>query len=247
MIKPVTSEPALFLRETKMLVISDLHLGIESELASQGIILPSQTHEVKDRILKLIERTRAEKLLLLGDVKHNVPRTSWKEWKELPEMFEEISNIVEVEIVPGNHDSDLEGMVPRKVKIHSVHGTRIGEIGFVHGHAWPSKDVLCSKTIIMGHMHPAYEFTDRSGCRKVEPVFLCGKINSASIPGHPNPSLSTTLMVLPPFSRLVGGAAVNKSLPDDVISPLFKSGAVSLPETEVYLLDLTYLGRVKEL
>jgi metallophosphoesterase superfamily enzyme len=52
---------------------------------------------------------------------------------------------------------------------------------------------------------------------------------------------------MPAFGELVGGAAVNRRMPDELLGPMFRAGVVSLDEAEVYMLDGTYLGRVKEL
>ncbi|MEM2282772.1 MAG: metallophosphoesterase [Candidatus Hadarchaeales archaeon] len=246
-VSPIPSEPALLLRREKTLVLADLHLGLESELSAKGVCLPSQIPEIKQRVLQLIKIHKAEKLLLLGDVKHNVPRSTWLEWRELPGFFEELLKAVEVEIIPGNHDGDLEGMIPRGVKIHPVSGIRLGKVGFVHGHAWPSKEVLGGEVLVMGHNHPAVELRERVGGKMLEPAWLRLRMD----PSHLPPALRTEnppeVLVMPSFSRLIKGSPVNREVPEELIGPLFRSGALSMEKAEVYLLDGTYLGRVTEL
>ncbi len=234
-------------RDFKMLVIADLHLGIESELAEAGVSLPSQLPDIKRRINQLLDRYRLERVLLLGDVKHNVPRTAWLEWQELPEFFEELLRKAEVEVILGNHDGDLEGMVPRGVRLHSASGIKVGEVGFIHGHAWPSSEVLNCKVLVMGHMHPAFEFKDAQGGRKIEPAWLKGSLHPQRLPPDLRFSGCPEVIILPSFSRVVRGSAVNLQPPDELIGPLIRSGALNWEELEAYLLDGTYLGRIGQL
>ena len=51
------------------------------------------------------------------------------------------------------------------------------------------------------------------------------------------------LLVMPAFSELVGGATVNREIPEELIGPMFKAGAVKLDEAEAYLLDGKFLGK----
>ena len=48
-IQPIINEPALFIGDKKILVIADLHIGIESELMELGLHAPSQTSSI-DRL-----------------------------------------------------------------------------------------------------------------------------------------------------------------------------------------------------
>ena len=53
------------------------------------------------------------------------------------------------------------------------------------------------------------------------------------------------VIVVPSFNDLLGGYPINRKF--EMISPIFKSGIVDLGESEIYLLDGTYLGKLKEL
>jgi len=252
MIKPVYGAPALALKLAgeRTLVVADLHLGIESELASKGIALPSQIPTSKERLLKLIEQKKPSRLIFLGDVKHNVPTTTWQEWRELPAFFEELAGLVHVEIIRGNHDSGIDGMVPRGVEIHTARGLVLGKrkrVGLTHGHTWPSPELLNTQLIVTAHNHPAVEFRDELGGRTIEPVWLRCKLNRSKLPKK---LLSVVrgklpeLLVMPAFGELVGGAAVNRAVPRELLGPIFKAGVARIGEAEVYLLDGTHLGRV---
>ena len=255
MIVPVKGAPAMLLRhgEERILVVADLHLGIESGLVAEGISLPSQTPRIRDRLIELISNSSPSRLIILGDVKHNVPISSWQEWRELPALFEELSGLVRVEVVKGNHDGGLEGMLPRGVSVHGPRGIVIGKrrkVGLVHGHTWPSPEVMRSDIIIAGHNHPAVEFRDELGGRIVAPVWLRCRINSEKLP----PSLKKAagkapprMIVLPAFGELVGGAPVNREIPQELIGPMFRTGAVAIDEADAYMIDGTFLGKVKNI
>lgn len=252
---PIYGSPALMVvtgRE-RTLVVADLHLGTEGELAMKGIALPSQIAKVKARLVELIEKKKPNRLVLLGDVKHNVPIASWQEWRELPGFFSDLTKLVRVEVVRGNHDGDLEGMIPREVVIHGPHGIVFGKrrrVGLIHGHTWPAAELLDTELIVAGHNHPTIEFRDELGWRAVEPIWLRAKLYGKKFPKKLRPSTGgelPELLVMPAFSELVGGAAVNRGIPKELIGPMFKAGAVDLDKAEAYLLDGTFLGRIRGL
>jgi putative SbcD/Mre11-related phosphoesterase len=252
---PIPGKPALMLKmdHDRIVVITDLHLGIEHELAEKGISLPSQIPRLKAGLTALLNEKRANRLIILGDVKHNIPVTTWHEWRELPELFEELARLAKIDIIRGNHDGDLEGMVPREVTIHDPHGIVLGKrkrVGLMHGHTWPAPELINTELIIAGHNHPAIEFRDELGGRSIEPVWLRASLDPHKLPKRLISAAGKRLpelIVVPAFSELVGGAALNRGLPKELIGPLFRSGAVRLEEAEAYLLDGTFLGKIRML
>lgn len=243
----------LELERERVLVAADLHLGLEAELAGKGIELPSQIPKVRERLLRLIRQEEPDRLIFLGDVKHNVPITSWQEWRDLPDFFSELSEHVQVEILPGNHDGDIEGLVPRGVVIHDPRGMVIGEhkeIGLMHGHTWPGAELLKTNMIITGHNHPVVEFRDELGARVTEPAWLRYRLEPSKFPKKLQAEIEgegPQVLVTPAFSELISGAAVNRAMPEELLGPIFKAGAAKLDEAEVYLLDGTFLGEVRSL
>jgi metallophosphoesterase superfamily enzyme len=60
------------------------------------------------------------------------------------------------------------------------------------------------------------------------------------------------LIFMPSFNYILGGRTINRQLKSDklgksYIGPILKSGAVHLDEGEVYLLDGSYLGKLRSL
>jgi len=117
-VKPVADQPALLLEHKgeRVLVIADLHLGWEVTLAHQGIHVPSQVPRLLEKLRKILDETHPKLLVLLGDVKHAVSKVELEEWKYVPEFFDKLVEIIpEVEVVPGNHDGNLEPLTPPSV------------------------------------------------------------------------------------------------------------------------------------
>lgn len=253
-ITPIHNTPALRIELDGeiTIVVSDLHLGISAEFAEKGIEIPTRVPEVQNRLLKIIQNQEADRLFFLGDVKHNIPVTSWEEWEYLPDFFADLSKEVKVEITPGNHDGDIEGLIPRDVKLHDAEGTILGngKIGLLHGHAWPSEDLLKAEVLVMGHNHPMIEFRDDLGGRAKEPAWIKTRLKLDNLPEDLREQVEgegPEVMIVPAFSNLVGGGAFNREIPEDLLGPLFNSDAVDLEGAEVHLLDGTFLGELENL
>ena len=244
-------EPALVLEAggERVLVVADLHLGMEGELAEKGISLPSQIPSARRRLERLIGREKPNRLIFLGDVKHHVPASTWQEWAELPPFFQSLLKRVGVEVVKGNHDGDLEGMVVEGVRVHGPGGIRVGRAGLLHGHTWPSRELWEAETLILAHSHPAVELRDPLGGRVVAPVWLKGELDTSFLPPERRRGVEgrRKVVVLPAFGELVGGCAVNGPSREELLGPLFRCGAIRTEEMEAFLLDGTYLGKVGEL
>jgi putative SbcD/Mre11-related phosphoesterase len=253
--KPILGAPALLIdfKKERVIAVSDLHLGIEAELAKKGVELPSQMSKVKERLIDLINKNRPDRLVMLGDVKHNVPIVAWQEWRELPDFFTDLSKLTHVDIVLGNHDGDIEGMLPPEVTIHNPKGLVLGDrkkVGFIHGHAWPSPEVLKVELLVAGHNHPAIELRDELGARTIEPVWLRSRLDPKKFPKKLQEAIEEggpRFLVMPAFSELVGGSAINRTIPEELLGPMFKAGAVKLDQAEAILLDGTFLGTVAAL
>lgn len=237
-------------------------------------MIPSQTKKLLQHIKKLIEIYSPNKLILLGDVKHEIGKISRSEWIDIPSFLNELINKkINVEIVLGNHDGNIEPLTPRSITIHSSRGIMIEtaskrKIGLIHGHAWPSAKLFEAETIIMGHLHPLVELKDKLDFRFSEPVWVKIDFPTAKlIEGYlkyrkmkySNP-LSTfkdifgfsprtrNLIVMPAFNTHLGGAIINKeSSKTSFIGPLFEIALKNILSSEVYLLDGTFLGSINSL
>ena len=227
----------------RTLVIADLHIGLERELAEAGVHIPSQLKKMEKRIDELIRLTKAKKLVILGDIKHQVPVISLQEMREIPDFLEHLSKEVSVVIIKGNHDGGIERLVPPKVKVCDSDGLAIGDFALVHGHAWPSKKLLKCKTVILAHIHPAIQF-GAGRYRAVEQCWLRCPVNSKILQKKLKTPVSLSeAIIMPVFNPLIGGVAINNK-DFKPIGPLLKSGAVKIKKAEAWLTDGTHIGKV---
>jgi len=210
----VAVEGALFLEESKTLVLADLHFGYEEERRNVGVLLPTgQRQIVRDAVEGLLARLSPDRVVLLGDVKHEFGRISQQEWDQVRTFIRWLQERCDVEVVLGNHDNLLVPILkrleiePRRFLLLEtvllVHGdVTIGDLVEHHG---LSKERLRScSTIVMGHEHPAMTITDgiRSETMK---CYLVGKLAVLR--------KKRDLVVLPSYNPLTWGTDVLRERP----------------------------------
>ena len=258
-LEPMVNEPALVVEDTiRVLVVADIHLGIEWDLANSGIIVPSQSAQGLARIMEYLDIAAPDRVVLLGDVKQNVPRISWQEREEVPHFLESIARKVPVDIVPGNHDGDMEYLlwqIPAglEITLQPARGFVLDGVGYFHGHTWPDPELLACRHIVMAHNHPSIRFTDYLGSSSTEPAWIRTRLDRTPLESHYRltgedlPWSDPEVIIMPAFCQLCGGVAFNESMHDDLLGPVFAANAVDLDGGEAYLLDGTRLGKLKDL
>jgi putative SbcD/Mre11-related phosphoesterase len=277
MLKLLPPDPAALIKtgKTKTLVIADPHIGWEIALQEKGIHVPSQTSKLLQKLVAVLSRYKPDALLVLGDVKYTVVATKMGEWHDIPDFFVALKEYTkEIYIVRGNHDANIEPLLPEAIKILPAVGTIVGDVGLFHGHKWPSPTLLKCKTLLMGHLHPVVVFHDSAGFRITRQVWVKARCNTSQISKtllqkqrikientpeetvknhyHFKPRTSQ-ILIMPSFNDFLGGRPINMSKaqrnyqPQKTIGPVLRSDAVDLENSEVYLLDGTYLGTLNQL
>jgi putative SbcD/Mre11-related phosphoesterase len=259
----------------KTLVIADPHLGWELSLQEKGIHVPSQTPKILKKLVDLLLEHKPDELLIVGDVKYTVMASEPGEWRDIPDFFSELKNYVaEIGIVRGNHDANLEPMLPENVEMHPATGVIVDDVGLFHGHKWPSPALLGCKTLVMGHLHPVVVFRDPAGFKLTRQAWMrvecktdaLAKIllrkHGVKIEGTIEETLekhykvkprSEQMFIMPSFNDFLGGRPVNETRPrkelgaEALIGPVLRSEAVDVDTSELYLLDGTYLGTLNQL
>ncbi len=238
-------ESALLLKPDRVLAVADLHLGIEYEIFKSGISIPSQINKIQKKLDGLIFSHNIKHLILLGDIKHNIPIPSRQELRELPDFLEHFAERTKVSIVKGNHDGDIERFAPKNAKIYDGSGFVIKNFGFAHGQSWLAPDLLDCEYLVIGHEHPAVEFKDSLGYRSIEHCWLKCDIDKKFLEKKFKKKCALKqAIIMPAFSHIVGGMAFNKEN-FEPLGPLFKF--LRWKESDVFLTDGTYLGALKEL
>ncbi len=241
-IQPVYGIPALTVDYS--LVIGDLHIGLESHLRKKGFHITSRTRDMHDAILEAAG-DETNRLIVIGDIKDSVPGSTKQEYAEIPDFFEELFERFDmIDVVRGNHDTGIEEFLPGKVRIRPASGLRIGDVGFVHGHTWPSEEVMGCETLVMAHNHPTVMFRDGVGSLTTEPCWFRGDFKESSSDRYP--VLPRRFIVTPAFNRMLGGSPVN-TVGDELLGPVLNSGLLDLDNARLYLLDGLDLGRRSDL
>ena len=89
------------------LIISDIHLGYESTLNKQGLMLPQiQFDKIIDSLENIQKKAKASSIILNGDIKHNFGRIDKQEWREVLSFIDYLQDIfIDIDIIKGNHDN----------------------------------------------------------------------------------------------------------------------------------------------
>jgi len=240
LISPVYDAPLLLAEgEERILVAADLHLGLEHELQLCGISIPSQTEKILRRLLGFIDQIKPDRLVLLGDIKHNIPRTSWQERREIPCFLSRLASRVAVDVVPGNHDGDLADMAPLGVQMRPSSGFVHDGVGYFHGHTWPDGQILRAGILVAGHLHPAVSLPDPLARPVTRPVWAKGRLLREAAKKHYSLEAENEIVVAPAFNSLCGGLPLNLPV-EDKRGPLLS--LVDWEGVRLFLLDGTELG-----
>ena len=249
MLKIVPGESAIVFSSAgdSTLLISDLHLGLEKEMAKKGFRLPAYSVKMVERVKDIAEKYGTNRLAVLGDVKHTVGKVEDIDWGVIPWFFDTMLDLFQaVEVVPGNHDGNIRTVLPQRVTLHTsqgmVLGTGSGRVGVAHGHAWPSEEAIATRNLVIGHSHFTYEMRDSLGSRTREAVWVRAEYDVAELmegAGYQSrPKGKGKLTVMPPFNRLVGGQPINRSKSFQ-FGPVLSSRSVSLDDADIFLTDGT--------
>jgi uncharacterized protein len=261
--------------KTKTLLIADPHLGWETQLREKGIHVPSQTPKILNKLSAIIKKYKPDRLVILGDVKYTVVSHEFGEWQDIPDFFNKLSQIIgSIAVVRGNHDANLEPLLPENVEFLPATGAEIGDVGVFHGHKWPSPALLGCKTLVMGHLHPVVVFRDPTGCKIMRQVWMKAKCNpeafakvllqksgvrivgsvTETLQKHYNiKAKAEEIFIMPSFNDFLGGRPINETHPrkeiggEALIGPVLRSEAVNVDDSELYLLDGTFLGTLNQL
>lgn len=239
MLEPVPDEPAAVANcgPERALVVADYHAGLEVGLRDDGVEIPGREAERRERLLRLLADTGADRLVLLGDVGDGIGVPTGPERSEQEALFEAVTEHVPVTVTKGNHDGEIEAVTDQYATVEVVDGpgVRVGDVGFCHGHTWPAPSVLAAPTLCTAHEHPLVRLEDEVGGTRTERAWLRGRIDPEGFPEYDE--VGDRMVVCPAYNDLSGGTVVNESA--EFLSPFLPAG---LADGEAYLLDGTRLG-----
>ncbi|MDO8556604.1 MAG: metallophosphoesterase [Nanoarchaeota archaeon] len=208
------------------LIIGDLQLGYEEYVAKQGILLPRfQFADIKERLTNILKKVTIKNLIINGDIKHEFGAISEQEWRDVLGIIDAVNKDITIIFVKGNHDLVL-GPIARKRGVQLVDYYQLDDITILHG-----DKILpnLSKTLIIGHEHPAITFKERRD--EKYKCFLKGTWK-----GH-------TLIVMPSFTNLhIGTDIRNKHHLSPFLQEDLGSFDVYIAEDKPY-----FFGKIKNI
>lgn len=213
----VDSLPALYVQGLDAVVISDLHLGMESLMVDAGTFIPrTQLNQVKEDLEAIVAAVKPEKLIVCGDLKHEFSETTYGEREEVREFVDFLSELVEeILLVKGNHDNYLIYPVKEYDNVQLEDYFVLDDILFLHGHEiFSDLKTIDTDYVLMGHEHPTLALQDKIGVTEKVHCFLYGEMSDGR-----------NLVVLPAFSNFAEGTPMNriKNTDPEILSPVLRN------------------------
>jgi len=229
--------PALLHKDA--LIVGDTHFGMEDKLRRSGVHAGNFSEIILERLEKLLDETKAKKLILLGDVKENITTVD----SITSRIISKLKMKIEVIIVRGNHDGGIE---VTGVGIKPAEGFVYEGLGLTHGHSWPAKELLMCDYLVCGHQHPMVKLHDKLGKFHSEPVWVIADVNPDKMKEHYedfNPNIKLVLM--PAYNPLVG-SAINFPTKKQ-LGPILNNKLFKLDHALLFRLDGPSLGELKNI
>lgn len=229
-------DTALWFTAEKVLVINDLHIGYEEALHRKGILVPRyQLEQIMGKLKLILQKTKPEKIVINGDLKHEFGKVLRQEWKEVLYFLDfTLTNIPKVIIIKGNHDPIIKPIVEKKGVV-VVSEYMVGDSLIVHGDELIETN---AKRIVIGHEHPAVTIREGSKWEKYK-CFLKGAWKGKG----KSKRNKIELIAVPSFNPLLEGTDVLK---EELLSPFLED----ISNFEAYVVGekgIFYFGKIKEL
>ena len=143
-------ERAVYWPKRETLLIADTHWGKAATMRAASIPIPAgTTGESLERLMRVLERTRAKRIVLLGDCLHARNGRSHDTLAEIAAWRKRYSAI-DVELVRGNHDRHA-GDPPVELDMKCVDAPKT-DPPFVYRHFPKASN---GGYTLAGHLHPA--------------------------------------------------------------------------------------------
>lgn len=151
--------PVLAYERENIAILSDIHLGYEEAMASQGVYLPRLQLKRAKNIINEINKHGFKKIVIAGDLKHVFDRLTRQERAEILELMSSMAkdNIKEIILVKGNHDTYIGNLLKDLgIQVEESLLDLGNGIAVTHGHKL-IESIEKYQYIIMGHEHPSVE------------------------------------------------------------------------------------------
>lgn len=190
---------ALWIPETRTILIADLHLGYSWAQRRRGELGPLADERTREKLFVVRDQLQPRRFVFLGDIVH-APRPCAQERAWIEDVLSAIATDAEIVCVRGNHDRRFaaefahlpfnDAVTWADHALMAAHGDRMD-------FQWPT-----THTLVLGHFHPALAIRDSAGAGHKLPVFLANK----------------QCIVLPAFSPFARGYDIVCGLPSELMN-----------------------------
>ncbi len=144
----LNTQRSIFWKETKSLILSDLHLGKAAHFRKHGIAIPMDTSLADlNRLENLIDHYQPQQVIVVGDLVH----AGINQEVLLLEVFRLKYPQLQLHLVKGNHDR-LSSQISKRFGIH--HHEEFFELNSILFQHHPADSADPSSFRISGHIHP---------------------------------------------------------------------------------------------
>jgi len=176
-------QKAVFWKNEKTLLISDLHLGKVTHFRKEGIAIPSAAFDNNfKRLDELIVLNTPSRIIFLGDLFHNHHNVEWELFTAWRNKF----HLIEMSIVLGNHDILPQRLFAENKITVFEDKYSIGNFVFAHH---PKEIHMTNTYSFCGHIHPVYCFRAKARQSLKLPCFI----------------VDESQIILPSFGVFTGG------------------------------------------
>ena len=231
--------PVLTYNRENVAIISDIHLGYEEAMASQGVYLPRLQLKRAKNIISEISKYNFKKIIIAGDLKHVFEKLTRQERAEILEFMSSVAklNIKEIILVKGNHDTYVSNLLKDLgIQVEENYLDLGDGIAVAHGHKI-FDNIEKYQFIVMGHEHPSVEI-NLSGSKIRLQALLKMPLKNGSI-----------ALVLPPIGLYQTGTVVNLDK-NSYLSPISRElGDIEnvipiIVDRELGIIELPKLGNI---
>ncbi len=161
---------AVWLAESRTLLVADLHLGYSWAQRRRGELGPLADFQTRDKLCRVCNELEPKRIVFVGDLVH-APRPCEPERAYIEETLNALAERAEIIAVRGNHDRAFArefGHMP----IKATQAWSNGELTAIHGDRLDLAPIPETGTLIMGHLHPGLGVREASGAGHRLPLFL---------------------------------------------------------------------------
>lgn len=189
-------QKAIYWKETRTILISDLHIGKIAHFRKAGIPIPQEGSQKNfNRLEEIIANTNPVHILFVGDLFHSDVNQEWDQFCNWRKQYPAIK----MDIVLGNHDRLPENFCDNyQIDIYPKELV-IGPFTFAHH---PRTEFKEDEYVISGHVHPVISLSGVARQYVTVPCFYFGLQQA----------------ILPSFGYFTGGYAIEIDEHDTIVA-----------------------------